>query len=171
MAQSLDDLDQIVQGQSERTIMPSSTSQYLSRVGTLTNVLNNCEALRASGLVLTDEGAAILHTGKASNIFKFQFPINPLLAKRLMALISTDATLPKANKRKRAAANMVVQGLLDQTQEQPIAAPASDPRNPAMDKVTVSAQTFQNYKSALKWWHTFNCPEMGKVGCADLSSC
>ena len=24
--------------------------------------------------------------------------------------------------------------------------------------------TYQNYKSALKWWHTFHCPQLGKEG-------
>ncbi len=29
---------------------------------------------------------------------------------------------------------------------------------------TVSFQTYQNYKSALKWWHCLDSPEMDKVG-------
>jgi hypothetical protein len=37
-------------------------------------------------------------------------------------------------------------------------------RNPAKDYVTVSSQTYQNYKSALKWWHEYDCLDMEKVG-------
>ena len=36
--------------------------------------------------------------------------------------------------------------------------------NPAAKIATVSAQTYQNYKSALKWWHKYDNPEWGKVG-------
>jgi hypothetical protein len=36
--------------------------------------------------------------------------------------------------------------------------------NPAKDYATVSAQTYQNYKSALKWFHEYNCVSFGKVG-------
>jgi hypothetical protein len=36
--------------------------------------------------------------------------------------------------------------------------------NPAAKVATVSAQTYQNYKSALKWWHKYDSPECGKVG-------
>lgn len=36
--------------------------------------------------------------------------------------------------------------------------------NPGARKVTVSAQTYQNYKSALKWWHRYSCPDMDKIG-------
>ena len=32
------------------------------------------------------------------------------------------------------------------------------------DKVTVTAQTYQNYNSALKWWHEFTCVAWDKVG-------
>lgn len=39
-----------------------------------------------------------------------------------------------------------------------------DAMNPSRNKRTVSAQTYQNYKSALKWWHTYNNPDMDKVG-------
>jgi hypothetical protein len=39
-----------------------------------------------------------------------------------------------------------------------------DAMNPSRNKRTVSAQTYQNYKSALRWWHTYNNPEMEKVG-------
>jgi hypothetical protein len=40
----------------------------------------------------------------------------------------------------------------------------TDLQNPAKNKVTVTSQTYQNYKSALKLWHAFDCPEMDKVG-------
>jgi hypothetical protein len=37
--------------------------------------------------------------------------------------------------------------------------------NPGKNKITVTAQTFQNYKSALKWWHEYDSVAMEKVGC------
>lgn len=39
-----------------------------------------------------------------------------------------------------------------------------DAANPAKDLVTVSAQCYQNYKSALRWWHAYSCESMDKVG-------
>jgi hypothetical protein len=44
------------------------------------------------------------------------------------------------------------------------AAELADVLNPAKDKVTVSAQTYQNYRSALRWWHEYNCPRYEKIG-------
>ncbi len=35
--------------------------------------------------------------------------------------------------------------------------------DPGKDIATVTAQTFQNYKSALRWWHEFGSAEMDKV--------
>lgn len=39
-----------------------------------------------------------------------------------------------------------------------------DRRNPAANVKTIGAQTYQNYKSALKWWHAYECPDMDKIG-------
>lgn len=41
---------------------------------------------------------------------------------------------------------------------------SSDALNPGQDKVTVSAQTYQNYKSALLWWHALDNESMDKKG-------
>jgi hypothetical protein len=39
-----------------------------------------------------------------------------------------------------------------------------DVQNPAKQKQTVSAQTYKNYKSALKWFHEYDCPAFNKEG-------
>ena len=39
-----------------------------------------------------------------------------------------------------------------------------DSNDPGANTVTISAQTFQNYKSAMRWWHEYTCESMSKVG-------
>ena len=34
--------------------------------------------------------------------------------------------------------------------------------NPGKTGVTVTAQTYQNYKSALRWWHQYYIPQLDK---------
>jgi hypothetical protein len=40
----------------------------------------------------------------------------------------------------------------------------ADNRNIGADISTVPIQTYQNYRSALKWWHENSCGDFDKVG-------
>ena len=77
-------------------------------------------------------------------------PITTETAQLLFGMISVDDTLPK----KRKITSVIE---VEETS-------ARNALNPAVNKVTVSAQTYQNYKSALRWWHEYTSPTMKKVG-------
>ena len=87
----------------------------------------------------------------------FRLPISPETARLLFAAIAIDTTLPK--KRKRG----VPVGTADviEVDGENIELTAS---NPSRDKQTVDRQTYQNYKSALKFWHEYSCQDMDKEG-------
>ena len=102
--------------------------------------------------------------------------ITVYIATILFAAISIDTNLPKRKKRRDdievldsqhdvgdgdVDADHVVHHTVD-----PDVTVISDPANRARNMQTVRAQTYQNYKSALKFWHEFDNPSMGKVGFA-----
>ena len=77
----------------------------------------------------------------------------------LFAALSIDGSLTR--KRGRAAEmNRDVEVNLAPQHNQP-----EDRRNMAANISTVSSQTYQNYKSALKLWHEYTNADFGKVGC------
>ena len=134
------------------------------------------------------------HTGEAREIFKMKLPPNPETAQLLFAAISIDDTLPKKRKRdlqenilddregnindedagddgdgdgngdgdQGAQGHHGAQGAPNAAAEEQ--QEEVDPRNPAKFKRTVTAQTYQNYKSALKFWVEHDDPDMSKVG-------
>ena len=149
----------IVQGQSERNILEKSKATYLSKCKVMTRILNNtADDIRRQALVLDAHGKPLCHSGKAKDVFKLQLPMDVDIAKILFALISVDDSLPK--KRKRVEVNIIPENIPnDNNPIEPV-----DPLDIGKNRVTVTAQTYQNYKSALIWWHEFHCPAFDKVG-------
>ena len=68
----------------------------------------------------------------------------PATAKRLYAAISVDTSLPKKRRRDREDVRQEV--AMNDMEEN------VDRLNPASNLQTVCVKTYQNYKSALKWW-------------------
>lgn len=105
-----------------------------------------------------------------------KFPMTARVIRALFAAISMDTSLPKRHRGRRTgllAANVQVNGdppannnreadvpdnnvAERQVEPQVEQAIIVDARNPAMNCQTVTAQTYQNYKSAIKWWHAHN---------------
>lgn len=151
-------LNLVIQGQSERNILDKSKKTYLSKCKVMMRLLNNCEATRYDALIFDDDGVPLEHTGLAAGIFKLKLPITEQTAQDLFAMISVDDTLPRqCGKRRRL--DEVDNNDIDIENDEEI-----DPKNPGKNKMTVTPQTYQNYKSALKWWHEYTCEEMDKVG-------
>jgi uncharacterized protein (UPF0147 family) len=134
----------------------------------MTRILNELEGVDASGdnvraiaLELDEDGNAVEHTGVAVGVYRMNFPILSSTAKLLFAAISVDTSLPK--QRRRAGGNAAQEANEDMGVEN-VQATAVEGRaaddvlldrfNPGRNARTVCAQTYQNYKSALKWWHT-----------------
>jgi hypothetical protein len=149
---TLQQLQLIAHGQTQRKILNQSQKGYLSRCKTITEVLNRDAEVRSKTLEVDDNGIALMHTGDAKRLYKLKLPMSVEAAELLFAAISVDDTLPKKR------------NLVNATDEGNNANIVIDPLNPAQHKQTVTSQTYQNYKSALKWWHTFNSPEMSKIG-------
>ena len=156
-------LDAIIQGQSERNLVDTSKNTYLAKVGVMTRLLNEKAPLdiRAKALELDAQNKPIKHTGSAKAVLKLKLPIDQQVAQKLFGIISVDTSLPRQNHNQNRRGE---EGRL-----LPIIASCCHHHsaNPAKDMVTVTSQTFQNYKSALKWWwHEYNCPSMEKIGYA-----
>jgi len=103
-------------------------------------------------LDLDNEGNPRTHSGIADGVLKLKLPMKKDIDQIL--LISVDVTLPKKKRPRDNAMQDEVNRIDDEIQLLGI----------GKNKVTVTAQTYQNYKSALKWWHEFNCPAWDKVG-------
>jgi len=104
--------------------------------------------------------------------------MNVETAKLLFGMISVDDTLPTRNKRTNRNNNNTLNNdtmiddaatntddiIMEEGNQPEAAVVLATDLNPAKNKVTVSSQTYQNYKSALKWWHEFESPDMEKIG-------
>ena len=127
-----------------------------------------------------ENGTPMRHSGQASKILKLKLPMTVDVARSLFALLSIDDTLPK-RKRKRTdnveeveegegedeereeiegiaevAPSISIPSLLTPNALEANSAALSSTEvlaavDPSKDLVTASAQTYQNYKSALKW--------------------
>ena len=156
-------LNDVAEGQQTRTVLDVTNVQYLSKVRVMTTLLNDIGELRPRALILEDEGDptsnALKHTGDASDVYKLVLPMEPEVGRLLFAALSIDPTLPKPRRGRHAQHDEE-----NEADNDVIDAHAQDRRNPAKNILTVSAQTYQNYKSALKWWHRYSDPLMDKVG-------
>jgi len=156
----------IAEGQSQRTIVQISRKGYLSKMKVLTNILNGVQDLRHEALELDEDGVAMNHTGEAHHILKLKLPMSELVGKLLFAAVSIDGNLPRKRKRGNDNAEAEAENIDGEVEivgelrvNNEVASTI-----PGYDVHTVSAQTYQNYKSALKWWHELNCNEYEKVG-------
>jgi len=178
-------LDRIVQGQAERNVKENSLSQYLGRCNSMFTLLYQNRALRVEAFEHDEDGNVLKHTGQAEKLFKLRLPMNVSTAKYLFAMISINPNLVKKKKRNREEAEIDNDADIDPAINITTLDPDIDPAinitnidpdsadnnvegstNPAAKIVTVTAQTYQNYKSALKWWHAYDCPDMDKIGYA-----
>jgi len=105
-----------------------------------------------------------------------KLPIDVAVAKLLFAAISIDEDLPKRGNKRKRRDEIITEGEIEATSSDHVEVDSQYDMNPGKDKVTVSAQAYQNYKSALRWWHQYDCPSMNKVGCpwpgdADMALC
>ena len=157
-------LDAIAAGQQQRTVLEDTNKIYISKCRVMTKILNELAGvdprgldIRAMALVLDANGNAVEHTGTARGVYRLILPMSPDTARRLFAAISVDTSLPRKKRRL---------GIEDEIDEEVIARDANEERlNPGRNLRTVSAQTYQNYKSALKWWHKHHDPDgKGKEG-------
>jgi hypothetical protein len=145
-------LKRIVEGQGERNIVANSIKNYISKVKVMTKMLTKFPDIRENALETDEEGRLMFHTGAGSGIHVIRFPMTGVTVKELFAMISADETLPTKKRRREDDIDLEACELID------------DSNNPAANKVTVTAQSFQNYKSALRWWHEYDCPRMNKKG-------
>jgi len=137
----------IAAGQQQRTVLEDTNTIY-SRV--MTRILNELAGvdpkgldIRAIALVLDANGNAVEHTGTARGVYRLILPMSPDTARRLIAAVLVDTSLPSKKRRL---------GVEDEIDEEVIARDASEERlNLGRNLRTVSAQTYQNFKSALKW--------------------
>ena len=156
-------LEAIAQCQSEWTILDTSQKGYLCKLKVMTEILDKILDVREDALVINAvTNKAETHTGAASKILVLKLPMSVSVGKYLFAAISIDGNLPRKKNNV-----LLIQGV----------EVANDPEllnNPGKNIVTVTAQTYQNYKSGLVFWHEYDCPAYGKTGYpwpSDLDDC
>jgi len=176
-------LEAIAEGQEQRTVLEDTRDIYISKCRVMTRILNELNGVdstgndvRALALELDADGNAIEHIGAARGIYRLHLPMRPDTARRLFAAISVDTSLPKKKRRDddnaEAVPPRVLEDLVD-GEGTGLAVVIEDNRendavndnDPGRNLLTVCAQTYQNYKSALKWWHIHHDPiSKGKFG-------
>jgi len=161
-------LDGIARGQRIRTVKTNSHSTYLSKMRVMSRILWSIEETRATIFHLEDDGQPKEHTGDARGVYKLRLPISAITAQRLFAAISIDPTLARKKKRKAnddessEEEDMELEGVHNVEPTDPV----PDVINPGQNIVTCRSQTYQNFKSALKWWHQHhNEIDHDKIGC------
>jgi hypothetical protein len=150
-------LAQVVRYQAENNVSIATQKQYLCKVKVMTEMLNETTEFREDALITID-GIAIKHTGIAENIYVLKLPMSVDVGEMLFAHISTCENLAKGHRSKRRQHVETI--VIDDSV--PI-----DSNDPGANIVTVSAQMFQNYKSALRWWHEYTCEAMDTIGRSD----
>ena len=137
--------------------MGSNTQRtYLGRMSTISKVIVKNPGLR--GLLSSDPPT--YHCGPAKRIVKMNFPISGTNAELLFAAISVDGSLPRKDRRTVEIDEPTTDHIVDMTAEEE----AERLENPAKNVCTVTAQTYQNYKSSLRWWHAYENPTWDKEG-------
>ena len=148
-------LHNTMQGQCERNVVTASRRQYLSLLKTLSQVMERHPDIRGKGLDLTEEGLAQYYSGEAEAIYKFLFPLTAEAAQLTFANLSIDGNLAQKSRRTQDMENAI---RADEEED------GNDHiMNPAKNIATMSSQSYQNFKSALKWWHEYSCPSMDKI--------
>jgi len=145
-------LGAVATGQQQRNISDISIRGYLSKMHVLTRKLNDIEDLRLDALEFDNDGNPKRHLNAARNVIKLKLPMEVETGRLLFAALSIDGSLKR---RQRGAI---------ETNEAEAHQLPEDRRNLGANISTVSAQTYQNYKSALKWWHEYTNADFDKVG-------
>jgi len=166
-------LNQVATGQQQRNISSGSIKSYLSKMRVITTKINQIEDLRLDALEFGDDGNPLSHAGAAHAVLKLKLPMAVETGRLLFAALSIDGALPRKRRndavvpeQARAADNIVEQDgdLEPATAEIPINPPQNvNQLHIAENILTVSAQSYQNYKSALKWWHEYSNFEYDKL--------
>jgi len=167
---NFEDLEAIAEGQEQRTVLEDTKGIYISKCRVMTRILNELEGVdsegndvRALALELDEAGSAVEHIGVARGVYRLNLPIRTDTVRRLFAAISVDTTLPKKRRRVNAVARREEE---DEAVVDLVNNGAVENNDPARNFQTVCAQTYRNYKSALKWWHMHHDPvNKGKIGC------
>jgi hypothetical protein len=152
---NIDTLNLVIQGQSERSILAKSKYTYIAKCRVMARLFDKCDHIRESALEMDNDGKPLQYSGKAAGLYKFKLPITCENARLLFAMISMDDTLP----RKRGKRAMAIHNIADDEDIDD----ADIALDPGRNLMTVTPQTYQNYKSALKWWHEFSCVAMDKI--------
>jgi hypothetical protein len=147
-------LGAVATGQQQRNISDISIRGYLSKMHVLTRKLNDIEDLRLDALEFDNDGNPKRHLNAARNVIKLKLPMEVETGRLLFAALSIDGSLKR---RQRGAI---------ETNEAEAHQLPEDRRNLGANISTVSAQTYQNYKSALKWWHEYTNADFDKAGSA-----
>jgi hypothetical protein len=158
---SLAGLDRIVQGQAERNVMATSKNEYLGRLNTMCKLIFENTELRSSALENDGNGNFYKHTGDADKLYKLQLPMAVSTARYLFAMISINPNLARRKKRNLEEAGIDNN---DDSNDANDGNGKTSSTDPAAEIITVTSQTYQNYKSALKWWHAYDCQSMDKIG-------
>ena len=162
---SVQQLDTIAQGQEQRTVLEGSSTTYISKCRVITRILNEIPIVRENALEFDEAGVPLQYSGVAKGVYRLKLPMTVETGRTLFAAISVDTTLPKKRRRGNYDENEE-EGEMEDVQEEVVDL-TEDALNPAKNKRTVCAQTYQNYKSALKWFHEHNDPlGKDKVGVA-----
>lgn len=144
-------LQAISRGQKRRSVAPETAVAYVARMSTLSKVI-----LKNPGLVgLLESDPPTYHIGQARKIVRMKFPIDCADAENLFAAISVDGSLPMKTRRTPEVLDEEVMEVDETLNAEERADQLS---NPAKKICTVTGQTYQNYKSALKWWHKVENP-------------
>ena len=155
MSYSIEELTAVAEGQFQRTVLDETQKGYMSKMAVMSNMMDKFqEPLRGESLHIVDNNAQH-HIGEAARILKLKLPLTVRVAQSIFAAISINEDLPK---RKRRRADDDDEVAVNNDDEDGTVVDVRNMLNPAANKVTVSAQTYQNYKSALRWWHEHNDP-------------
>ena len=160
-------LNQVATGQQQRNISSGSIKGYLSKMHVLTNKINQIEDLRFEALEFDVHGTPLRHSNAAHDVLTLKLPMAVETARLLFAALSIDGALPR---KRRAQARQIDVIELDEGFEPappqiPVAPQVVNQFHIGENISTVSAQSYQNYKSALKWWHEYSNAEYDKIGC------
>ena len=148
----------ISRGQKRRSVSDKTTGTYLSRMSTISKVIVKNPGLHC----LLEDNPPTYHIGEASKVVRLKFPVTSDEAQDLFAAISVDGTLP--TKKRRTVTDVDADTInLDAGRD------VDHLWNPGRGYCTVTSQTYQNYKSAFKWWHKYENPLWNKVGCGFLA--
>jgi len=161
-------LDAIARGQRIRTVKENSYGTYISKMRVISRKLWAMENIRAEVFHLKPDGQPQVHKGDCKKVYKLKLPVSASTAQRLFAALSVDPLLVRKRKRNQdsssddESADPVPPGIYGVGPNDVV----PDVINPGRNVATCKSQTYQNYKSALKWWHEHhNVVDRDKEGC------